>query len=80
MSPAGQRPVFNLLAVDGPTNGQKGDSDAASWLLPNTGYRSAYVARQVAVKTRYQLWVTAAQRDAINRLLSSCPDQALPNQ
>ena len=71
---------FNLLAVDGPTNGQKSDSDAASWLPPNTSYRCAYVAGQVAVKTRYRLWVTAAERDAINRVLSSCPDQALPNR
>ena len=68
----------NLLAVDGPTNQSKGDGDAATWLPPAKGYRCAYVARQVAVKTRYKLWVTAAERDAIARVLASCPAQPLP--
>ena len=40
----------NLLAVDGPTNGAKSDSDAASWLPPNKAYRCKYVARQIFVK------------------------------
>jgi hypothetical protein len=69
---------LNLLAVDGPTNGAKGDGDAATWLPPNKPYRCAYVARQVAVKVKYALWVTAAERDAMRRVLSACPDQALP--
>lgn len=69
---------LNLLAVDGPTNQAKGDSDAASWLPPNKAYRCAYVARQVAVKAKYRLWVTAAERDAVARVLTSCPGQALP--
>ena len=69
---------LNLLAVDGPTNEAKGDSDAASWLPPNKAYRCAYVARQVAVKARYGLWVTAAERDAIARVLSRCPDEPTP--
>ncbi len=30
---------LNLMAVDGPTNGSKSDSDAASWLPPNRGGR-----------------------------------------
>ena len=69
---------LNLLAVDGPTNQSKGDGDAATWLPPAKGYRCAYVARQVAVKTRYKLWVTAAERDAIGRVLADCPTQGLP--
>ena len=69
---------LNLLAVDGPTNQSKGDGDAATWLPPAKGYRCAYVARQVAVKTRYKLWVTPAERDAIARVLTDCPAQALP--
>jgi hypothetical protein len=36
------------------------------------------VSRQVAVKVRYRLWVTAAEKAAIARVLSSCPDQPLP--
>ena len=69
---------LNLLAVDGPTNARKGDGDAATWLPPRKAVRCSYVARQVAVKHRYGLWVTAAERDAVIRVLSSCPGQALP--
>ena len=63
---------LNLLAVDGPTNSAKGDADAASWLPPNKAFRCTYVARQVAVKQRYHLWVTPAERAQIARILSSC--------
>jgi hypothetical protein len=68
----------NLLAVDASANRQKGDADAASWLPPQKSYRCAYVARQVAVKAKYGLWVTAAERDAIGRVLSSCPGEPAP--
>ena len=66
---------LNLLAVQGRLNAQKGDGDAATWLPPAKSYRCAYVARQVAVKAKYGAWVTAAERDAIARVLSTCPDQ-----
>ncbi len=63
---------LNLLAVDGPTNGVKGDADAASWLPPNKAFRCTYVARQVAVKQRYHLWVTPAEGVQIARVLTGC--------
>jgi hypothetical protein len=63
---------LNLIAVDGPTNESKGDADAASWLPPNKPFRCAYVARQVQVKSRYQLWVTPSERTAMGRVLSGC--------
>jgi len=69
---------LNLLAVWGPANSQKSDSDAASWLPSNKGFRCAFVARQVAVKGKYALWVTQAEHDTIARVLSSCPEQSLP--
>jgi hypothetical protein len=69
---------LNLLAVSGSANAQKSDSDAASWLPSNKAYRCAYVARQVAVKISYNLWVTQAEYDAIDRVLRDCPEQALP--
>lgn len=66
---------LNLLAVDGPTNSAKGDGDAATWLPPNRGFRCDYVARQRAVKAKYELWVTAAERDAIRRIVTTqCPE------
>ncbi|MGG5258629.1 GmrSD restriction endonuclease domain-containing protein [Phycicoccus avicenniae] len=70
---------LNLLAVHGPTNQSKSDGDAATWLPPNKSYRCAYVARQIAVKAKYKLWVTAAEHDAIERILTTCPTQKLPS-
>ena len=69
---------LNLLAVDGPTNQRKSDGDAATWLPPRKAVRCSYVARQIAVKHRYGLWVTAAERDAMVRVLTTCPAQGLP--
>ena len=69
---------LNLLAVDGPTNQRKGDGDAATWLPPNKPYRCSYAARQVAVKVKYALSVTSAERDALARILATCPSQTLP--
>nr|WP_218886316.1 HNH endonuclease family protein [Kineococcus aurantiacus] len=66
---------LELLAVDGPLNASKGDGDAATWLPPNTAFRCEYVARQVAVKAEYGLWVTPAERDAIERVLRGCPGE-----
>jgi hypothetical protein len=71
---------LNLLAVDGPTNASKGDSDASAWLPPNKAYRCAYVARQVAVKLKYKLWVISAEKTAIKRVLSTCPTEKLPSR
>lgn len=69
---------LELLAVDGPTNDNKGDADAATWLPPNKPYRCRYIARQIAVKLKYHLWVTPAEHAAIARVLATCPDQQLP--
>jgi len=69
---------LDLLAVDGPLNEAKGDADAASWLPPNHSARCAYVARQIAVKRKWGLWVTPAERDAMAKVLASCPATALP--
>lgn len=69
----------NLQATFGPINEQKGDGDAATWLPPNTSYRCAYVSRIVQVKAAYGLWVTAAERDAIARVLGGdCPPAEPP--
>ena len=66
---------LNLIAVDGPANQDKSASDAAAWLPPNRAFRCHYVARQISVKAAYRLWVTAAERDAMHRVLDSCPGQ-----
>lgn len=70
---------LNLLAVDGRSNSQKGAGDAATWLPSNKSFRWEYVARQVAVKATYGLWVTQAEKDAMIRILETCPGQTLPS-
>lgn len=70
---------LELLAVDGPTNQAKGDGDAATWLPPNKAFRCQYVARQIAVKAKYTLWVTSAEKRAMQRILSDCADQRVPS-
>lgn len=69
---------LNLLAVEGRLNAQKGAGDTATWLPPETGLRCGFVARQVAVKQEYGLWVTPAEFEAMERILSSCPTEPLP--
>lgn len=80
---AGKRLAFandplNLAAVAAGANRAKGDGDVATWLPPNKRYRCEYVARIVSVKVKYRVWVTPAERDAMVRVLSTCPATALP--
>jgi hypothetical protein len=70
---------MNLFAVKGRLNSQKGDGDAATWLPPLKKFRCAYVAQQIAVKAKYSLWVTAPEKEAMMRILTTCPKQALPS-
>jgi hypothetical protein len=69
---------LNLLAVKGKLNSQKGDGDAATWLPPLKSYRCDYVARQIAVKIKYKLWFTAPEKEAMIRILKTCPEKVLP--
>jgi hypothetical protein len=69
---------LELLAVDGQANQQKSDGDAATWLPANKAFRCQYVARQIAVKKKYRLWVKPAEKDAMIRVLTACPGQKLP--
>lgn len=66
---------LNLLAVNSKANQGKSDGDAATWLPPNKAFRCQYVARQVSVKYKYQLWVTQAEHDAIASILETCPNE-----
>jgi hypothetical protein len=81
---ADQRKAFandplNLLAVKGRLNSQKGDGDAATWLPPLKSFRCDYVSKQIAVKFKYKLWFTAPEKEAMIRILKTCPEKALPN-
>jgi hypothetical protein len=69
---------LNLMATQRSLNSQKKDGDAATWLPPLKSYRCAYVAQQIAVKAKYGIWVTKAEKEAMVRILSACPKQLLP--
>lgn len=71
---------LELLAVDGQANQQKSDGDAATWLPSNKAFRCQYIARQIAVKAKYNLWLTAPEKVAMERILDKCPTQKLPNE
>lgn len=71
---------LNLLAVQGRLNSQKGDGDAATWLPPLKSYRCSYVARQIAVKAKYSIWITTAEKAAMKSILAKCPGQVLPTR
>ena len=59
-----------LLAVDGPANEAKGDDDASQWLPARNDCR--YVARQIAVKVKYTLWLTPSEHAAMTAVLDRC--------
>jgi hypothetical protein len=69
---------LELIAVSGKQNQIKSDADAASWLPPNKAFRCQYIARQIAVKQKYSLWVKPAELDAMRNVLNTCPAQAMP--
>lgn len=71
---------YNLLAVDGPANQEKGSASAAYWLPTNSAYRCQYVARQIGVKDKYHLTITSAEKDAMLAVLHSCPGQEVPGE
>ena len=71
--------MSGLLAVQGKASQKKSDGDAATWLPSNKSFRCEYVARQIGVKHKYSLWVTQAEKEAISKVLSSCPTQTVPD-
>ena len=66
---------LNLVAADASANMQKSDGDAATWLPKNKSFRCQYVARQISVKYKYELWVSNAEKDAMKNVLSKCPEE-----
>jgi len=71
---------LELIAVQGDANQQKSDGNAASWLPSNKAFRCQYIARQIAVKQKYTLWVIPAEKQTMLDVLASCPDQSLPSK
>lgn len=72
---------LNLIVTVASLNRQKSDSNAASWLPPYKPGRCDFIARQVAVKTKWQLFVTSSEKVAMLGILSKpeCSQTLLPN-
>lgn len=62
---------LNLLAVDGPTNGQKNDHGPADW-TPQIN-QCEFAALFTAILTRYELAPGTDDRDALAAAAQSCP-------
>lgn len=67
----------HLVAVTGRTNRSKADRDPAEWLPPDAGARCRYVEEWTIAKSRYQLSVDPAEKDALTELANACPDDPL---
>lgn len=67
-----QNDPLNLLAAGVDDIATKADRDATGWLPANPQGRCLYAVDQVAVKTKYQLWVTSAESAVLQQVLHGC--------
>lgn len=64
---------INLLAIDGPTNGQKGDGNAADWMPANEPIHCFYAASLIRVKAKYELFIVPEEKEALQTAIDQCP-------
>jgi hypothetical protein len=63
----------NLLAVSGKANEDKGDSQPALWMPPNSAFWCQYAMQYIAVLRGYQLPVDAPSVPALRHAAGTCP-------
>jgi hypothetical protein len=63
----------NLLAVAGNANEDKGDSQPALWMPPNTAFHCQYAMQFIAVARGYSLPVDQASADVLRQSAATCP-------
>lgn len=63
----------NLLAVDGPTNQDKGDQEPAEWMPPNSAFHCQYAMQFIAVLRGYGLPVDVPSAAVLRDAARSCP-------
>lgn len=63
----------NLLAVDGPTNQDKGDSEPAAWMPPNAAFHCQYAVQFAEVLRGYALSIDEASAAVLREGAASCP-------
>jgi len=61
-----------LLAVSASANRSKGDQDPSEWKPPRQAYWCVYAQRWVAVKDSWKLFVTTAEKAALQQMLDTC--------
>ena len=69
---------LNLMASTGRPTRARATATPPPGCRRLRSYRCTYVARQVAVKAKYRLWVTQAEHDAIAGVLAGCPGSRCP--
>lgn len=62
----------SLIAVSAATNRSKGAKDPQDWWPPHIGYRCQYAADWIAIKSRWNLTVDAAEHRSIDAQIESC--------
>jgi len=63
----------NLIAVDGPANQDKGDSEPAAWMPPNHAFWCQYAVQFANVLRGYGLPVDAPSAMALREAAATCP-------
>jgi hypothetical protein len=63
----------NLLAVSGKANEDKGDSQPALWMPPNTAFWCQYVMQYIDVMRGYALPIDQASADVLRQAAATCP-------
>lgn len=63
----------NLLAVDGPTNQDKGAGGPSDWMPPNTAFHCQYAVQFIEVLRGYRLPVDAPSAAVLRKAAATCP-------
>lgn len=70
---------YELWAVSGSANTQKGAKSAYQWLPPRKSFRCTYIARQIGIMSKYKLHTTLRNKDFMREYLQlNCPAQKIP--
>jgi hypothetical protein len=63
----------NLLAVDGPTNQDKGDDEPALWMPPNAAFHCQYAVQFAEVMRGYALAIDEPSASVLRAAAATCP-------
>lgn len=63
----------SLVAVTARSNRQKSDQDPSTWWVPSADASCQYLSDWVATKTRWQLTIDRAEKNALTQRATECP-------